>query len=115
MFADYPSAESSWHPAVEAYVELDPGTEPVWVVVRLDRTAVAGLLYDPSLFNASGLYRLEGTTQAVVFERCHSDTFTQYHGGIVVDRPACVSLWIYEGSLTGDATVLHLGVHTECA
>lgn len=111
----YPSPTSGWYPVTEVPIRLDSGEDPVWLIVRESPSGgTAGLLFDPAASNDIGRYRIEDTTQAVQLDRCHTDRPTQYFGGLVADRPGCVGLWLYDGSLATDPIVVHLGIQTAC-
>ena len=115
--AEFPSPEDERFPMLFIPTQLDAGVEPVWLYirdVRADPPVTAGLLFVLQTVFDTRMYRLEDAAEAVMLERCHTDKPTRYVGGIVFEGPACVSIWLYEGSIASEPTVLDYGIGTAC-
>ena len=101
--------------AVELGTQLNAGSAPVWIVFPSRRPGEgAGLLFDRSVFRSDGRYLMAETSQAVELARCSTEEPTQYIGGIVVEGPRCIDIWIYEESLRADPTMIRVGIDTGC-
>src|SRR5207253_998086 len=71
------------------------GKTTVRLVIPTSERRRLRLLYDPSSWSPSGLYRLSAGDDASVFQACPDET--QFNGGFIVAGPQCARVLVYVG------------------